>query len=221
MKTASQVSSLATFIYGARGHAKVVAEILRLNGYQIRGFIDELQPTRVGEDFCGSTVLGGDEVLGDLIRSEVKNFVVAFGDNRQRVQVADRLGCMGFRLVTALHPSAVCASDARIGPGTVVAAGAVVGPSSSIGSNAILNTQSSVDHDCVVGNGAHIGPGAIISGVVEVGDCAWIGTGAVVSDHQRIGADAIVGAGAVVVRDVPDAVVVMGVPARVSRAVKP
>jgi sugar O-acyltransferase (sialic acid O-acetyltransferase NeuD family) len=214
------MSNSAAFIYGAQGHAKVVAEILRLNNYRIRGFIDGLSPSRVGEDFCGSTVLGGDKVLEDLIRSEVKNVVVAFGDNRLRLQVAHRLGRMGFHLLTALHPSAICASDARIGPGTVVAAGAVVGPSSLVGSNAILNTQSSVDHDCIVGDGAHVGPGAVISGVVEVGECAWIGAGAVVSDHKRIGADAVAGAGAVVVRDVPEAVVVIGVPARIARPVK-
>jgi acetyltransferase-like isoleucine patch superfamily enzyme len=59
-----------------------------------------------------------------------------------------------------------------------------------------------------------------VTGVVEVGECAWIGAGAVIADHKSIGADAIVGAGAVVVKDVPEAVVVTGVPARVSRAVK-
>jgi len=52
---------------------------------------------------------------------------------------------------------------------------------------------------------------------VEIEDCAWIGAGAVISDHRCIGADAIVGAGAVVVKDVPEAVVVVGVPARILR----
>jgi len=36
----------------------------------------------------------------------------------------------------------------------------------------------------------------------------------------RIGADAIVGAGAVVTRDIPEAVVAYGAPARVIRTVK-
>jgi acetyltransferase-like isoleucine patch superfamily enzyme len=59
-----------------------------------------------------------------------------------------------------------------------------------------------------------------VTGVVEVGECAWIGAGAVIADHKSIGAEAIVGAGAVVVTDVPEAVIVMGVPARIARSVK-
>jgi UDP-N-acetylbacillosamine N-acetyltransferase len=208
------------FIYGAGGHAKVVAEVLRLNGHQVAGFIDGVNVDRKGADFYGSKILGGDEVLGDLLRAGIKKFVVGFGDNRHRLKAAERLKAMGFELLTALHPNAVCAADVLIGEGTVVASGAVVGPSSRIGRNAIVNTQASLDHDCVVGDGAHVGPGAIVTGVVEVGECAWIGAGAVIADHKSIGAEAIVGAGAVVVKDVPEAVIVMGVPARIARPVQ-
>lgn len=207
-------------VYGAGGHAKVVTEILRLNGWEVIGFLDAVSPCRKGADFYGAKVLGGDEVLDDLICSGVRNVVVGFGDNRLRVKTAERLSRMGFRLMTAIHPSAVCAADVAIGDGTVVASGAVVGPSSRIGRNAIINTQASLDHDCVVCDGSHVGPGAIVTGVVEIGECAWIGAGAVIADHKKIGSDAIVGAGAVVVKDVPEAVVVMGVPARVARPVK-
>lgn len=207
------------FVYGAGGPAKVVAEILRLNERQVVGFIDGVNASRKNTDFYGAKVLGGDEVLEDLLRSGVKNVVVGFGDNRLRVKTAHQLAEMGFRLLTALHPNAVCAADVTIGDGTVVASGAVVGPSSRIGRNAIINTQASIDHDCVVCDGSHVGPGAIVTGVVEVGECASIGAGAVIADHKKIGPDAIVGAGAVVVKDVPEAVVVMGVPARVARPV--
>lgn len=207
-------------IYGAGGHAKVVADILRLNNFQVVGFVDGVNFGRKDTDFYGSTVLGGDEVLVDLLCSGMNKVVVGFGDNRLRVKVSERLSVMGFELLTAVHPNAVCAGDVKIGDGTVVASGAVVGPSSKIGRNVIINTQASLDHDCVVGDGAHVGPGAIVTGVVEVGEYAWIGAGAVIADHKKIGAHAIVGAGAVVVKDVHEAVVVMGVPARVARAVK-
>jgi sugar O-acyltransferase (sialic acid O-acetyltransferase NeuD family) len=207
-------------IYGAGGHAKVVAEILRLNGWQVIGFLDAANPKREGEDFYGSKILGGDEVLEELLRSGVTNTIVGFGDNRRRNATGERLVGMGFRLLTALHPNAICAGDASIGEGAVVAAGTVLGPSSRVGKNAIINSHASLDHDCIVADGAHVGPGAIITGFVEIGECAWIGAGAVIADHKRIAADAIVGAGAVVVKDVSEAVVVMGVPARVVRAVK-
>ncbi len=206
------------FIYGAGGHAKVVAEILRLNGNEVVGFVDGVNPSRKASVFYGATVLGGDEVLDDLLRSRVQHVVVGFGDNRLRIETAARLVERGFQLMTAAHPNAICAGDTWIGEGTVLASGVVVGPSTSIGGNAIINTQASLDHDCRVHDGAHLGPGAVVTGCVEIGECAWIGAGAVIADHKVIGADSIVGAGAVVVKNVPGAVVVMGVPARISRS---
>ncbi len=208
------------YIYGAGGHAKVVAEILRLNGNEVVGFIDGIDPRRKASVFYGGTVLGGDEALEGLLQSGVQHVVVGFGDNRLRMETAARLVKMGFHLVTAKHPNAMCSADTSIGEGTILASGVVIGPSTSIGRNAIINTQASLDHDCRVRDGAHLGPGAVLTGCVDVGECAWVGAGAVIADHKAIGAGSIVGAGAVVVKDVPPAVVAMGVPARISRSLK-
>jgi len=209
------------FIWGAGGHAKVVAEILRLRGVEVLGFIDDVNAGRKGTEFSGASVLGGREVLGDLLSSGVKSAVVGFGDNRLRLGIARELSERGFDLVSAVHPGATCAADVTIGEGTVVSAGAVIGPSTRIGRHSIVNTQASLDHDCVVGEGTHIGPGAIVTGAVDLGECAWIGAGAVIADHKKVGADSVVGAGAVVVKDVPPGVVVVGVPARITRKVHP
>jgi UDP-N-acetylbacillosamine N-acetyltransferase len=206
-------------IFGAGGHAKVVAEIARLNQWEVVGFIEGVNPLRKGESFYGSTILGGDEVLEDLLRSDVKHAIVAFGNNRLRVQTAWNLAEMGFQLPSAIHPSAIYAGDVEIGDGTVIAAGAVIGPSTSIGRYAIVNTQASLDHECRVFDGAHLGPGVVVTGGVVVGERVWIGAGAVISDHKKIGADSIVGAGAVVIRDIPEAVVAIGVPAKVTRQI--
>ena len=46
-------------IWGASGHARVVADIVRLNGaYTIAGFLDDVAPERAGETFEGSSILG-------------------------------------------------------------------------------------------------------------------------------------------------------------------
>jgi acetyltransferase-like isoleucine patch superfamily enzyme len=52
---------------------------------------------------------------------------------------------------------------------------------------------------------------------IEVGRGVWIGAGATVLQGVSIGEDSVVAAGAVVTRDVPDRVLVAGVPARVVR----
>jgi maltose O-acetyltransferase len=52
---------------------------------------------------------------------------------------------------------------------------------------------------------------------IAIGNNVWLGGGAIVCPGVTIGDDTVVGAGAVVVRDLPDGVVAVGVPARVVR----
>jgi acetyltransferase-like isoleucine patch superfamily enzyme len=52
---------------------------------------------------------------------------------------------------------------------------------------------------------------------IVIEDDAWIGAGAMIMRGIRIGARSIVGAGAIVTRDVPDDVIVVGNPAHIVR----
>jgi UDP-N-acetylbacillosamine N-acetyltransferase len=208
-------------IWGASGHARVVADAVRKGEtFSVFGFIDDT-PARRGEAFAGATVLGGREVLATLTRYGVSTIHVAIGHCRARMDLSKVAMDRGLRLGSVIHPSAILALDATIGDGTFVAAGAIVGPASRVGQCVILNSGCSVDHDCVVEDGAHIGPGVHMGGAAHVGQLAWIGIGATLRDRASVGHGAIVGAGAVVLRDVPPELVAYGVPARVVRAKRP
>jgi UDP-N-acetylbacillosamine N-acetyltransferase len=208
-------------VWGASGHARVVADIVRLGGaFRIIGFLDDLAPGRGGTMFCGAPILGGQEQLQRLRDEGVRHLFLGFGDCQARLRLAAVADRLGFELATMVHPHAVVASEVPLGRGTVVMAGAVVNPGSTIGDNVILNTCSSVDHDGVIRDGAHVGPGVHLGGGVTVGRATWMGIGAVVKDTIRIGEGSIVGAGAVVLHDIPDGVVAFGVPAKVVRTVK-
>ena len=209
---------LKLVIWGASGHALTVADIVRLEGkYEIVGFLDDVNPRRRGEPFCGSTVLGGREQLGRLEEQGVHHLLFGFGNCQARLQLADTVRQQGFQLATAVHPRSILAGDVQVGAGSVIAAGCVVNPATSIGENVIINTCASVDHECRIEDGCHISPGVNLGGGVTVGKAAWIGIGATVKDHVLIGARSIIGLGAAVVADIPEDVVAYGVPARVVR----
>lgn len=61
--------------------------------------------------------------------------------------------------------------------------------------------------------------GMEISRPITIGEGVWIGANATICGGVCIGDRAVIGAGAVVVKDVPDNSVVVGVPARVSRKI--
>ncbi len=208
-------------IWGASGHAMVVADIIRLRSeYQIVGFLDNIDPQRRLTEFCGSRILGGEEQLDQIREQGINRLILGFGNCDARLKLAELVKTKGFQLVTAIHPGSIIASDVTIKPGAVVAAGAVINSGSLIGENVIINTSSSVDHECIIGDGAHICPGVHLGGKVSVGRTAWVGIGTCVIDHISIGSASLIGAGSVVVKDIPANVVAYGNPAKVKRKVR-
>jgi len=207
---------------GAGGHAKVVVDILaRSPGLQIVGFV-ELSTRLFGETIEGLRILGGDELLPELLAAGVRSAFIGIGgvgDNTPRADAFGRVLRLGFEAVPVIHERATVAQSAILGRGICIMAGVVVNPCAVIGDNVILNTNSTIEHDCVIGDHAHIAPGATLSGSVRVGRLSHIGTGASIRQGVRIGEGVIVGVGSVVVSDIPDGVIVAGSPARPLRKV--
>jgi acetyltransferase EpsM len=205
-------------VWGASGHAKVVSDVLRQNGFEIAGFIDDQGAANDERQFCGAKVFPDAE---GFLGAGVKKIFVAIGNNTVREEKSRLARAKGFELVSAVHPSAVLASDVELGTGTIVMAGAVINPGTIVGDHAIINTQAGVDHDCTIGDGVHLSPGVRMAGHVKVGRLTWVGIGATIIDHITIGEQSVVAAGAVVIKDVPARVLVAGVPARVIKHLNP
>lgn len=201
-------------LYGASGHGKVVADIVcAIPGLDLVGFVDDSlrqQQKSVGR----FSVLGGEDMLPEALRSGVEGAIVAIGRNDVRVQKAGMLERLGFKMATAVHPSSVVAGDVQIGHGTVIMAGVVINAAARIGRHVIVNTGATIDHDCVLEDGCHVSPGVHLAGNVRVGKGSHIGIGACVIQNVTIGEHSIVGAGAVVIRDVESGRTVVGNPAR-------
>lgn len=205
---------------GAGGHAKVVIEILRLmDQVELVGLLDAKEALWHTE-VLGLPVLGGDHLLPQLYRQGVRQVFIGLGStgnihSRERLYVLARSN--GFDVISAIHPHAVVSPSACIGAGATIMVGAIIGAQAQLGENVIINTGAIVEHDCVIGNHVHVATGAKLASTVKVGDRTHIGLGSCVRECSRIGQNVIVGAGAVVVGDVPNDVVVAGVPARVIR----
>lgn len=197
-------------IIGAGGHGKVIADIIRLNGDIVYGYLDDKRPE----------VLPGFHVLGEVeaIRKfAVKDycFFVAIGNNHIRQKIMESYPIAEW--YAAIHPSAIIADDVEIDAGVAIMANAVINSGSKIGRGVIINTSSTVDHDNVIGNFAHISPGVHLGGTVHIGDRSWVGIGATVINNIDICDDCIIGAGAVVVGDINVSGKYIGVPAKLEK----
>lgn len=202
-------------IWGASGHAAVVADIIRADGkHDIAGFIDSID-SRCRE-FYGGEVLGGDAELTALIATRgITAAIVGIGNSNVRMRLAKRLEDAGLTLIQAIHPRATVSPSAQIGVGTAIDAGAIVCARAIVGKNVIINTSASVNHDCLIEDDVHICPGSHLAGNVIVRKGSWVGLGSTVIEKTEIGAYSFIGAGSVVVSDIPPQVIAYGAPARI------
>jgi len=203
-------------VWGATGHAKVIAEFAPALGYRITALFDN-DPNVVSP--LAAVPLHHGRAGFDRWRASAEgpaDFVVAVGGSRN----ADRLDLMrmledaALTAATLIHPTAFVASSAQIGVGSQILAHANVCADAVLGRGCIINTGASVDHECELADGVHIAPGAILCGCVRVGTCAFIGAGAVLIPRISVARDAVVAAGAVVTKDVLAGQTVGGVPAK-------
>src|SRR5207253_2269892 len=101
-------------IWGASGHARVVADIIRLNNqYELAGFIDDT--ASAPERFFDLPVYHDLQAVGIV---PDKKLIVAVGDCGARMRIAASALQRGFTLLSAIHPHATVSTDSFIGAGT-------------------------------------------------------------------------------------------------------
>lgn len=95
--------------------------------------------------------------------------------------------------------------QASVGPGLYIGhyGGIWVSPRARIGAH------------CNINHHVTIGVAGREHGAPQLGDRVWVGPGAVITGPVEIGSNAVIGANSLVVADVPESGVAVGVPARV------
>lgn len=212
---------------GAGGYAAVIHEILNTRpDVLLIGCTDKALgiSERSVDEGVTLRILGDDDILPQLADQHPGlHAVFALGPDLMdvRARLIRRLDLEKVPPLTAIHPSAIISSRARIDEGTVIRGGAVVSAASQIGRCSLVNLGASIDHDAHLGTNVYIGQGAQISSHVQIRDNVVIEMGASINSRVTIGTGARVTGGAFVNTDVPDHAVVVGVPARVVRYVNP
>jgi 2,3,4,5-tetrahydropyridine-2-carboxylate N-succinyltransferase len=126
-----------------------------------------------------------------------------------------------------IEPGAIIRDQVTIGDSAVIMMGAIINIGAEIGAGTMIDMGAVLGGRAIVGENSHIGAGAVLAGVIEpasaepvrVGNNVLVGANAVVIEGVQIGSGAVVAAGAIVTQDVPENVVVAGVPARIIKQI--
>lgn len=200
-------------ILGAGNFAEEVLDVAKESGYLVTCFVEGINPERCEMKIAGIPIVWIENV---------KNYNNSHGllcgvGSPKRKNMIEQVDHYGFEFTNIIHPLSRISSTVQMNKGIFISVGAILAAGCIIGNHVIINRGSLVGHHVSIEDFVTIGPGANIGGGSLICEGSIIGMGAVILDHITIGNNSVVGAGAVVTRNVPDHVQVMGNPARITK----
>jgi len=187
---------LAIFGYG--GHAREVAVQMKKD---VTFFVDDEyvnQYTKAISEFDPNEYM----------------MMIAVANSKQRKNIVETLP-PETTYFSFVHPTAqIMGDDVEIGLGSFIGANSIITTNIKIGHHAILNRGNHIGHDTKIGDYFSAMPGAIVSGNVIIGDRNYMGTNSSIIEKKNISDDVTIGANSVVIRDITEPGIYVGVPVK-------
>lgn len=199
-------------IIGAGGFAKTVIDSLDHKKYEIKGFIDTFKK---GEH-QGFPILG--ESLDIICEPNQYVYFIAIGDPDYRALWMNLLEEKQLPTINVIDRTSIVSKRSRLGTCIYVGKMSIINCDSELEDGVVINTRALVEHGNYISYCTNISTNVVLNGDVSVGIKSFIGSCTVVNGQLKIGNSSIIGSGSVVIRDIPDNVVVAGAPTKFIRA---
>lgn len=207
-------------IYGSSGCGRSLMPIAReyLNEKIIKADIYFIDDSLENE-----TIINNHKALNydrfKTLEVENKFILIAIADSHIREKLLGKIERDKMQVWSIISNDSVVMDNVEIADGAAISPFVTIGSNVKIGKSFHANLYSYVEHDCIIGDYVTFAPGVKCNGNVHIEDHVYVGAGAIIKQGTKhkplnIGKGAIIGMGAVVTKDIPDGMIVVGCPAR-------
>ena len=168
----------------------------------------------------GRSVLGPITAMSDLFKTGVFDSAaigIGYRHRHFRKEMYLFLKKIQIPIVTYIHPSAHVEPSAQIGEGAIVLVDCAIDMHADIQENVFISSRCFISHDVSIKGHTYCAPNVSLAGHTQVGEGCFLGISTTTVDGVYIGDYSQSAAGAVVTKQVPENVLVAGVPAVVKK----
>lgn len=201
-------------IIGAGSVGKFVAYNINqfTESFEIIGFLDD-DTSKHNSVIAGYRVLGSVEKLAEFSGKGIALvWGIAFPTVKKKL--FDQYQNLSFDFPNFIARHAWISEAVTFGKGSIIYPGTTINYETEIDDFVVINMNCSIGHNCKIQSFTSLAPGVNLGGNTNIGDCVEIGIGASTLQSTSIGNNATVGGQAMVVSNVAQSDVVVGVPAK-------
>lgn len=206
-------------IIGAKGFAKEVLEILHQNNNTSKlCFYDDINTDVKDNLFSKFKIIKSEGVAKQHFETIDNQFIIGIGKPNLRKFIYEKFTSLGGTCASAISKFAEIGSfDVNIEEGCNILSGVKISNNVKIGKGCLIYYNAIITHDVEIGEFCEISPGAIILGNAKIGNQTHIASNSTILPKVSIGNNVIVAAGSVVTKNIPDNVMVAGIPAVIKK----
>ena len=202
-------------IIGAGGVGRETALIVedinnKSREWNLLGFVDDYK--EIGEDINGYKVLGGNDYINNY---EKEVYVVcAIANYNIKKSIIEKIKNNNVKFANIIHPSVNLNKTVDIGNGCIVYENSIITANINIGNHVIVSPKCGIGHDSIIKDYCSLLWNVNVSGNVLLEEGVTMGSGSTIIQGKRVGYGSFIGAGAVVIEDINEESVAVGVPTR-------
>ncbi|MGI6047346.1 MAG: acetyltransferase [Petrimonas sp.] len=206
-------------VIGAKGFAKEVLEIIVQNGDDENlCFYDDITPNFPDLLYNKYKVLKSEKEAKNYFEKVDNRFIIGIGNPSLRAKMYEKFTNLKGKPTTIISKNAEISSfGVEIGDACIVMSGVKISNDTKIQRGTMIYYNSVVTHDVKVGEFCEISPSVNILGGAKIGNKCHLATNSVIFPQIKVGNNTVIAAGSVVRENIPNNVMVAGIPAIIKK----